>query len=103
TELAGRLNGAEMDTIRGLKEFGRKLGTAYQIYDDCLDIVGNETQIGKTLGTDLRHGKLTLPVLALLDSAPAADRERYCELLLAEKSNLIAKLLTIDSPNGALN
>jgi len=101
-ELAALLNGAEIETIRSLKEFGRKIGTAYQIYDDCLDIAGNEKQIGKTLGTDLRHGKLTLPVLVLLDSAPAPDREKYCELILAEKSNLIAKLLKINSPNGAL-
>ena len=55
-----------------------KIGAAYQIYDDCLDIAGSEKDTGKTLGTDLRKGKLTLPVLMLLQSAPAIDRERYC-------------------------
>jgi octaprenyl-diphosphate synthase len=101
-ELGAVLNGAGVETTRALKDFGRKIGTAYQIYDDCLDIAGNETEIGKTLGTDLRHGKLTLPVLMLLGSAPAAERERYCELILAEKSSAIGKLLKLDSPNGAL-
>ena len=81
-ELGAVLNGAEPETTRALKDFGRKIGAAYQIYDDCLDIAGNETEIGKTLGTDLRHGKLTLPVLMLLSSAPAAEREQYCELIL---------------------
>ncbi len=85
-ELGAVLNGAEPETTRALRDFGRKIGAAYQIYDDCLDIAGNETEIGKTLGTDLRHGKLTLPVLVLLDSAPAAEREQYCELILKEKS-----------------
>jgi fructose-1-phosphate kinase PfkB-like protein len=38
----------------------------------------------------------------LLGSAPAAERERYCELILEEKSSAIAKMLKMDSPNGAL-
>lgn len=101
-ELGAMLNGTEPKIRGALKDFGRKIGTAYQIYDDCLDIAGNETDIGKTLGTDLRHGKLTLPVLMLLNSAPSTDRERYSELILAEKSNAITKLLRMESPNGAL-
>jgi octaprenyl-diphosphate synthase len=101
-ELGAVLNGPEPEVSRALKDFGRKIGTAYQIYDDCLDIAGNETDIGKTLGTDLRHGKLTLPVLMLLNSAPSAERERYCELILGEESDTITKLLRMESPNGAL-
>jgi octaprenyl-diphosphate synthase len=101
-ELGAVLNGAEPGTVRGLKDFGRKIGSAYQIYDDCLDIAGNETEIGKTLGTDLRKGKMTLPVLILLGSAPSAEREKYCELILEEKSNAIAKLLKMEASNGAL-
>ena len=75
-ELGAVLNGADARTTQALKDFGRRIGAAYHIYDDCLDIAGNETEIGKTLGTDLRHGKLTMPVLMLLASAPAAERER---------------------------
>lgn len=101
-ELGAVLNGADLETTRALKDFGRKIGAAYQIYDDCLDIAGNETDIGKTLGTDLRKGKMTLPILMLLRSAPADERERYCELILEEKSSAITKLLKIDAPNGAL-
>src|SRR5438552_9545767 len=101
-ELGAVLNGAEPETIRALKNFGRKIGAAYQIYDDCLDIAGNEIAIGKTLGTDLRKGKMTLPILMLLRSAPAEERERYCELILAEKAGVIAKLLKSEAPNGAL-
>ena len=101
-ELGAVLNGADPETIRTLRDFGRKIGGAYQIFDDCLDVAGNEADIGKTLGTDLRKGKMTLPILMLLHSAPADERERYCELILEEKSGAITKLLKIDAPNGAL-
>ncbi|MEP6698476.1 MAG: polyprenyl synthetase family protein [Verrucomicrobiota bacterium] len=101
-ELGAVLNDADTATVRTLKDFGRKIGTAYQIYDDCLDIVGNETEIGKTLGTDLRKGKLTLPVLMLLNSAPPIEREQYCALILEEQSDAIAKLLRMNAPDGAL-
>ena len=101
-ELGAVLNGADAATARGLKNFGLKIGATYQIYDDCLDIAGNETEIGKTLGTDLRKGKMTLPILMLLRSAPPEERERYCELILSEDAGKIAQLLTSDAPNGAL-
>lgn len=101
-ELGAVLNGADPETTRALKDFGRKIGAAYQVYDDCLDIAGNETEIGKTLGTDLRKGKMTLPILILLRSAPPGERERYCEWILEEKASAITKLLKIDAPNGAL-
>ena len=68
-ELGARLNAAPPTAVRALRDYGLKLGTAYQIYDDCLDLVGDETQAGKTLGTDLQKGKLTLPILHLLKSA----------------------------------
>jgi octaprenyl-diphosphate synthase len=101
-ELGAVLNGAEPETVRALRDFGRKTGAAYQIYDDCLDVAGNEEDIGKTLGTDLRNGKMTLPILLLLGWAPPEERERYCELILGEKPGAITKLLKIDAANGAL-
>ena len=79
-ELGAVISGAPEEHVARLKSFGAKIGTAYQIYDDCLDIAGTEAETGKTLGTDLRKGKLTLPVLTLLESASAFDRERCCSL-----------------------
>lgn len=55
-------------------KFGHHLGIAYQIYDDLVDFLGEERQIGKTLGTDLATGKLTLPLMLLLERVPAAER-----------------------------
>ncbi|MFT4901513.1 MAG: octaprenyl-diphosphate synthase [Lentimonas sp.] len=56
-------------------QFGRHLGTAYQIFDDLVDLYGDESMIGKTLGTDLAKGKFTLPLLLLLEQLPEAERE----------------------------
>lgn len=57
-----------------LRRFGLEFGTAYQIFDDCLDVFGNEQSAGKTLGTDLANGKVTLPILLAHQRANAADR-----------------------------
>ena len=81
-ELGAFISEASPPVISALKSFGSKLGVAYQIYDDILDLAGSEEETGKTLGTDLRKGKFTLPVLLMLQSGkdPATIRS----LLLKE-------------------
>jgi len=58
---------------------------------------------GKTLGTDLRKGKFTLPVLIFLRSASEFERERCCQLVLDEKIEEMIELLKNGANNGALN
>ena len=96
SELGAFLSETTPERIGALKQFGLKLGTAYQVYDDCLDLVGDEEEIGKTLGSDLRKGKLTLPLIFLLQSARrTGTHEKVSELLLggdeveAEKIGLL--------------
>jgi len=90
-ELGAYLNGAGEQEIAGLKDFGAKLGVAYQIYDDILDLAGTEEETGKTLGTDLRKGKFTLPVLLLLQSG--RDEAALRDMLLGEEEVNITALL----------
>jgi octaprenyl-diphosphate synthase len=92
-ELGAVLNGVEPAAARAMKDFGMKIGTAYQIYDDCVDIAGEESVVGKTLGTDLRKGKLTLPVLLLLRSAPAVERDRYSQMILDGQVDEVTEVL----------
>ncbi|MFM2293770.1 MAG: hypothetical protein RLZZ350_183 [Verrucomicrobiota bacterium] len=73
-DLGGLLAGGTTAQRAALREFGHALGTAYQLYDDCVDIFGCESRAGKSLGTDLAKGKLTLPVLLLREKVSAADR-----------------------------
>ncbi len=72
--LGARLAGAESGYVEAADRFGRHLGVAYQIYDDLADFFGREEKIGKTLGTDLASGKLTLPLFALMDRLPPFER-----------------------------
>lgn len=67
-ELGAFISEASPAVIGSLKNYGTKLGVAYQIYDDILDLAGSEEETGKTLGTDLQKGKFTLPVLLMLQS-----------------------------------
>lgn len=66
------------------RSFGHQLGMAYQIYDDCLDLFGTDEESGKTLGTDLRKGKWTLPVLHALQTLPREDSEKLRMQLVQE-------------------
>ena len=54
--------------------YGHHLGMAFQIIDDRLDLAGDEATVGKSLGTDLREGKTTLPVILWLKGRPARER-----------------------------
>ena len=101
-ELGAVISGASDGVVRRMKNYGVKIGTAYQIYDDCLDIAGTEAETGKTLGTDLRKGKLTLPVLTLLESASTFDRERCCALVLEGKLEEVTALLQNSPAHDAL-
>lgn len=73
-ELAAYLSKAPAPQRATLRQFGMAFGTAYQVYDDCVDLFGSEAVAGKSLGTDLAKGKLTLPVLLLWERATPADR-----------------------------
>lgn len=75
TGIAASLSGVSEKVEEQLYNYGLKLGTAYQIYDDCLDLVGSEEIVGKTLRTDLEKGKLTLPLLNLIETASPAQRD----------------------------
>jgi octaprenyl-diphosphate synthase len=101
-ELGAMLSNAEPATQEVFKIFGQKIGTAYQIYDDCIDIAGTERLSGKTLGSDLRKGKLTMPVLMLLGGRNGADKEHFSQLILDARSEEIARLLNSPHANGAL-
>jgi len=64
-DLAAYLTRASGEQRSALRRFGRDFGLAYQIFDDCQDVFGSETEAGKSLGTDLVKGKLTLPLIQL--------------------------------------
>jgi octaprenyl-diphosphate synthase len=74
-QLAGWLSESDPNVAAALYEYGEKLGMAFQIIDDVLDLTGDSHRVGKTLGRDLEKGKLTLPLIRFLATAEPADRE----------------------------
>jgi heptaprenyl diphosphate synthase len=81
--VAGRfgalMSGADESVVQILTQFGERIGIAFQLADDVLDIASDGRESGKTPGTDLREGIATLPVLRLREQAlaggSASDRE----------------------------
>ena len=100
--LAARLSGMDEAAETRLYDYGMKLGTAYQIYDDCLDLVGSEEVVGKTLRTDLTKGKLTLPILNLLETASEAQRIKLNKRILDQEPLDLPVLLGIAEYEGAV-
>lgn len=91
-ELSAGLSGTPPEQRSALRQFGLAFGTAYQVYDDCIDLFGSEAAAGKSLGTDLAKGKLTLPLLLLWERADAADRLRLQELVEAWQNNSLKRI-----------
>lgn len=80
-ELGARVSGASEETREQLRRFGLNLGTAFQMTDDLLDLTGEESQIGKPVGNDLRNGRLTLPLIYTLQHLNGSQRGRFVELV----------------------
>lgn len=66
----GRAGGSPEPVCEALEKYGRRLGVAFQIVDDTLDVAGAEGVIGKSVLTDLKEGKITWPVMRALERDP---------------------------------
>lgn len=95
--LGAELSGAAEEEAALLGEFGLGVGLAFQIVDDCLDIVGDENELGKSLGTDMKKGKLTLPFIRLLARLPKNEKKeleaRMAPPLTPEKMRQLQEVL----------
>jgi octaprenyl-diphosphate synthase len=73
-ELGARYPGGNEGLGSEMSRFGWNLGLAFQIVDDCLDIVGDAEVVGKSVGNDVEDGKVTLPVLHVYGRSSEAQR-----------------------------
>ncbi|CAB5060601.1 MAG: polyprenyl synthetase family protein [Actinobacteria bacterium] len=74
------LSGASTQTVEALTKFGEKIGVAFQVADDLLDISSDETASGKTPGTDLKEGVPTLVTLYVIAANNPADKDLIAKL-----------------------
>lgn len=74
------LSGANAQTVETLTKFGEKIGVAFQVADDLLDVTSDETASGKTPGTDLKEGVPTLVTLYVIAANNPADKDLITKL-----------------------
>jgi octaprenyl-diphosphate synthase len=80
------LGGASPEQVADLSDFGRLLGTAFQVIDDTLDYTADPAKLGKILGGDLRQGTVTLPLIYLLqEPSLGSGRVELMEALAREE------------------
>ena len=70
-EVGAILGGADDEQKEAMRDYGMNLGIAFQIADDILDLTSDVDQLGKAAGSDLLEGKLTLPLISLLENEPS--------------------------------
>jgi octaprenyl-diphosphate synthase len=80
-QLGAKFSGASDSTVASLGAFGDSVGIAFQIADDYLDLWGDDSTVGKTLGTDIGQGKMTLPMIRLLQTASADEQTDIARIL----------------------
>ncbi len=103
-EMSAMAAGAARDAVDKAREFGRRLGIAFQMTDDVLDLVGDEQQLGKPRGSDLRQGLLTLPTLLYLEQGkPAETVVRVIEDAGERSKETIAAAIEMICASGAVD
>lgn len=101
--LGAVLGGADAGLEDACAEYGRALGTAFQLVDDLLDYEGNSTQLGKNVGDDLREGKPTLPLLLAMQRATAGERDLIRAAIEKGEVERLAEIIDIVRRTGALS
>ena len=96
------LAGASEKVVEQLETYGRSLGIAFQIQDDILDIVGEVETVGKTLGIDVEKGKMTLPMIHFLRTAPAEHRALLRSLLAGRDPDKAERIRNLLLPTNSI-
>jgi octaprenyl-diphosphate synthase len=102
-ELGALIAGASETDIAAAAEYGRSLGTAFQLIDDVLDYSGNAGDIGKNIGDDLREGKPTLPLIHLMQHGTAQQRELVRACIMNGDEQHFDEILSAITTSGALD
>ena len=84
-QIGGMLGKVSEEQAQALREYGFNLGIAFQIVDDLLDFTGDAAALGKPIGADLREGKMTLPLIHLLQQREEVG-ERIVRDIIASRS-----------------
>ena len=101
--LGALLAGADPAVEDACADYGRSLGTAFQLVDDLLDYDGETHTLGKNVGDDLREGKPTLPLLVAMARGDAAERDLVRHAIQHGEVARLAEIVAIVRRTGALD
>ena len=101
--LGAVLANASPELEEACADYGRSLGTAFQLVDDLLDYEGNSSELGKNVGDDLREGKTTLPLLLAMERASAPERDLIRHAIENGELQKLPEILNIVRQTGALD
>jgi octaprenyl-diphosphate synthase len=101
--LGAVLAGADPVLEESCADYGRSLGTAFQLVDDLLDYEGNSDELGKNVGGDLREGKPTLPLLVAMARATEPERALIRHAIEHGEMQKLPEILAIVRRTGALD
>ena len=102
-QLGALIAGAPTHAVEAAAEYGRSLGTAFQLMDDVLDYSGNASDIGKNVGDDLREGKPTLPLIYLMQHGTPDQRRLVRTCIEHGDEQHFDDILTAIINSGALD
>lgn len=100
--LGAKFADASRQRMEQMETYGLCLGTAFQIQDDILDLIGDPAEVGKSLGSDVEKGKLTLPMIHFLRTAPHEHRELLRSLLSGRDPDKSDKIRNLILPSDSL-
>jgi geranylgeranyl diphosphate synthase type I len=96
------LGGGDKKQLEALTEYGRLIGLAFQIHDDYLDVVSDEENLGKPVGSDIAEGKMTLLVVRTLNQASPGDKEELLRILKEEGEENVPRAIDIFQKYGSI-
>lgn len=102
-QLGALVAGAPSNAVDAAAEYGRSLGTAFQLIDDVLDYSGDAASIGKNVGDDLREGKPTLPLIYLLQNGTPQQRKLVRACIENGDEDHFEDILSAITESGALS
>ncbi len=102
-QIGALIAGAPEAEVEAAAEYGRSLGTAFQLVDDALDYSGNAADIGKNVGDDLREGKPTLPLIYLMENGTPKQRELVRSCIENGDETHFDEILAAITSSGALD
>jgi octaprenyl-diphosphate synthase len=102
-QIGAILGEAPPEQEEALARFGLNLGITFQVVDDILDFTGDEREMGKPIGNDLKEGRITLPLIHALAQAAPPDRERLLEIARNLKPEMVPELGNLLTKYGSLD